>query len=155
MAAEPGVQRAAVATAQVWHSRFGDMLIETCVDGTVWINGEPVASQRSQPVEGETLSPQTSAQPEDKAGERPDAAAQDQPYDYQALIQAAEDKAFFWLWPVGLALGAAGAGLLRRHPGQGPGGAPPAYREGLAGARLRAGLRLTRSGARLLQPNRH
>ncbi|MBQ0946342.1 hypothetical protein KAK07_23585 [Ideonella sp. 4Y16] len=122
MAAESGVQRAAVVTAQVWYGRFGDMLIETCVDGTVWINGEPVAGKRSQPAAVTTPSPPTSAQAEDEAGARPDAAAQDQPYDCDALIQAAEDKAFAgcglsdWLWEQRVQ--AYYAGILARAPAQ-------------------------------------
>lgn len=121
MAAESGVQRAAVATAQVWHSRFGDMLIETCVDGTVWINGEPVAGKRSRPAAVTTPSPQASTQPEDEAGGL-DAAARVQPYDCDALIQAAEDKAFAgcglsdWLWEQRVQ--AYYAGILARAPAE-------------------------------------
>jgi hypothetical protein len=42
MSAEPGEPRSEVTSSQLWHSSFGDMLIETCADGSVWVNGEPV-----------------------------------------------------------------------------------------------------------------
>lgn len=52
---DPSAPRPAVATALVWHSRFGDMLIETCIDGSVWINGEPVADTLPQPASTQTV----------------------------------------------------------------------------------------------------
>lgn len=71
MTVERGVHRAAVATAQVWHSQFGDMLIETCIDGSVWINGEPVAGKPSAPVVGESPSASSPVQPADGAQDSP------------------------------------------------------------------------------------
>jgi len=46
---DPDIKRSQVVTSQVWHGRFGDMLIETCTDGSVWINGEPVADTLPAP----------------------------------------------------------------------------------------------------------
>jgi len=75
MTAESGVQRAAVATAQVWHSQFGDMLIETCIDGSVWINGEPVAGKPSAPVVGESPSARAPVLPAHGVQDSPGAEA--------------------------------------------------------------------------------
>lgn len=82
MKADLGALRPAVATALVWHSRFGDMLIETCIDGSVWINGEPVADTLPQeqaktsahvaaPIsEARCLQPQLAPQPSSGQHER-------------------------------------------------------------------------------------
>ena len=38
----PSPEPAPVVTSRLWHGLFGDMLIETRADGSVWVNGEPV-----------------------------------------------------------------------------------------------------------------
>jgi hypothetical protein len=35
-------QRSQVVTSQSWRHTYGEMLIETCADGTVWIDGKVV-----------------------------------------------------------------------------------------------------------------
>lgn len=35
-------RQAAVVSARTWEHAFGVMLIETCADGSVWIDGKPV-----------------------------------------------------------------------------------------------------------------
>lgn len=38
----PSQTRSQVVTSQSWRHTFGEMLIETCADGTVWIDGKVV-----------------------------------------------------------------------------------------------------------------
>lgn len=40
--ANPPANRAAITSTLRWQHSFGEMLIETCADGSVWINGSPV-----------------------------------------------------------------------------------------------------------------
>lgn len=40
--AKPVAVRGSVTSSRVWKHAFGQMLIETCVDGSVWIDGKPV-----------------------------------------------------------------------------------------------------------------
>lgn len=39
---KPVASQAAVVSSRQWAHAFGEMLIETCVDGSVWIDGKPV-----------------------------------------------------------------------------------------------------------------
>ena len=39
---KPVAVQAAVVSRQLWQHTFGQMLIETCADGSVWIDGKPV-----------------------------------------------------------------------------------------------------------------
>lgn len=38
----PPQLRSQVVTSQCWRHTYGEMLIETCADGTVWIDGKVV-----------------------------------------------------------------------------------------------------------------
>lgn len=40
----------AVLSSQVWQHAFGQMLIQTCVDGSVWVDGKPVPDTLAQPL---------------------------------------------------------------------------------------------------------
>jgi hypothetical protein len=40
--AKPGAVQGAVSSSRRWQHAFGEMLIETCDDGSVWIDGKPV-----------------------------------------------------------------------------------------------------------------
>lgn len=39
---KPAAVRGAVTSSRLWQHAFGEMLIETCTDGSVWIDGKPV-----------------------------------------------------------------------------------------------------------------
>jgi hypothetical protein len=39
---KPTAVQGAVSSSLVWTFAFGQMLIETCIDGSVWIDGKPV-----------------------------------------------------------------------------------------------------------------
>lgn len=40
--AKPQAERGVITTSRVWQHSYGQMLIETCADGSVWIDGKPV-----------------------------------------------------------------------------------------------------------------
>ena len=39
---KPQAERGVITTSRVWQHSYGQMLIETCADGSVWIDGKPV-----------------------------------------------------------------------------------------------------------------
>lgn len=39
---KPVAVRGSLTSSRVWKHAFGQMLIETCADGSVWIDGKPV-----------------------------------------------------------------------------------------------------------------
>jgi hypothetical protein len=49
LAAQPA---ASTPTARVWHSHYGDILIETHADGSVSVNGKTVQTDKTAPVTG-------------------------------------------------------------------------------------------------------
>lgn len=57
-AAKPLPERQ-VLSSRIWQHAFGEMLIETCADGSVWIDGKPVRDT-IVPASGAAASPMRS-----------------------------------------------------------------------------------------------
>ena len=52
---KPLAVQGAVISSRRWRHAYGEMLIETCDDGSVWIDGKPVPKTLTLQVNGGTL----------------------------------------------------------------------------------------------------